>query len=174
MATNAAYNINTAPLRQPQKNPKPSQPGLRPVKRPEKNPRQAAREQREAYIFTAKVCAVAVMFIALFAVMLYGKFQLNAINLEINRYQQKLEVAQSEGVRLSMESSSKVSLDKVENYAVTNLGMVKKENYRGEYVTIDESKTAGEKGGNTSAAGESKNISADSEKQSILSYIFQN
>lgn len=177
MATNAAYNMNTAPVRQPKRNPKPAQPGLRPVKKPRKNPRQAAREQHEAAVFTAKVCMVALFYISLFAVMLYGKFQLNALSVETSRMQQKLEVAQSEGVRLRMESNSKVSLDKVEEYAVTKLGMVKKENYQGEYVTIDESKAAETKGGEAKdnkapAADKSENISVDSEKRSILSYIF--
>lgn len=168
MATNAAFNMNTAPARQPQRNPKTTQPGLRPVKMPEKDPRQAAREQREAAVFTVKICMVAIMFVSLFAVMLYGKFQLNALNLEMDRMQKKLEIAQSENVRLNMESDSRVSLDKVEEYAVTRLGMIKKENYHAEYVAIEEEKAPKTKGGE-----KTENISADTEKRSILSYIFK-
>ena len=169
MAANAAYRTNTAPARQPQRRPNNPRPDLKPVKIPQKSPRQIKREQHLAFVATVKVCLLAFSLVALFGVMLYGEVRLNALQVETNRIEQQLEIAKSENVRLNAENNSKVSLDKVEEYAITKLGMIKKENYQAEYIEIskgEETKTAAEES--------SEEIgSSSSEKQSFLSYLFK-
>lgn len=162
MAVNAAYSMNAQPARKPQQRPTPKRPEFRPVKQPQKSSEQIKREQRETAFFTAKICAFALVLVAIFGVMLYSKFQLNALMVETQRMQNKLEIAQNESVRMNMESYSKVSLDKVEEYAVMRLGMVKQDSRQVEYVKIEDEKIAEADKGKQDGLSADKKASANS------------
>ena len=49
-----------------------------------------------------------------------------------------LKTAQSENVRLQMQFNSLMSMDKIEEYAQTKLGMVKRESYQVRYFDMSE------------------------------------
>lgn len=168
MATNAAYRTNTAPAKQPQRRPNP-RPELKPVKRPQKSEKQIKREQREMRHKTYKVCMLAFTLVALFGAMLYGEVRLDALQTETARVQEQLKIAQSENVRINMENNSKVSLDKVEEYAITKLGMIKTESSQAEYIELSKDEKA--KTGTEDSKQET--VSTSSEKQSFLSYLFK-
>ena len=55
---------------------------------------------------------------------------------ELSLKTQELELAQSENVRLQMHFNSMMSMDKIEEYAQSQLGMVKRENYQVSYFDI--------------------------------------
>ncbi len=72
------------------------------------------------------------------AAIIYTRVQADEAQREITRLQKNITAIQSENVRLSMELSSKVSMDKVESYAEDTLGMVKAENYQITYIDLSE------------------------------------
>lgn len=49
-----------------------------------------------------------------------------------------LKAAQSENIRLQMQFNSLMSMDKIEEYAQTKLGMVKRESYQVRYFDMSE------------------------------------
>lgn len=169
MAANAAYRTNTAPARQPQRRPN-QRPDLKPVKRPQKSADQIKREQHESFVKTIKVCMLAFTLVALFGAMLYGEVRLNTLQSETAKVQEQLKIAQSENVRINMENNSKISLDKVEEYAITKLGMIKRENNQAEYVELSKGEEAKV---NASEATPEESAVSSSEKQSFLSYLFK-
>lgn len=168
MAANTAYRTNTAPARQPQRRPN-QRPDLKPVKRPQKSAGQIKREQHESFIKTIKICMLAFTFVALFGTLIYGEVRLNTLQSETARIQEQLKIAQSENVRINMENNSKVSLDKVEEYAITKLGMIKSENNQSEYIEFSKDEEIKK---NTEEMPK-ENASSSSEKQSFLSYLFK-
>ena len=50
----------------------------------------------------------------------------------------QIEIEKGETVRLNAELSSKISTDKIEDYAENVLGMVKAENYQINYIDLSE------------------------------------
>lgn len=169
MRTNNAYDLGlfesgAAPRRDPRRDRKePPKPKL--VRRPAPTAEQMRAHQKAAFRQTMKIFSVSALVMLLFAARLYGNARLDELNHEYADLQEQLNIASSENTRLSMELQSRVSLDRVEEYATNVLGMVKQGSYQIEYVDL-----AGEDGV-VIAGGEEAADSSDNSSQSIIEKI---
>ena len=71
------------------------------------------------------VAVIGAVFLAVFIMFLYSKATLSEVNLKISNETQALSDAQSINTALSNQLSGSVSLENVEQYAVSELGMQK-------------------------------------------------
>ena len=133
MKTNSTANVSTAPKRQPEQD----KPRMRVVVNNKKKthvhvPAQVKKNS------VVKAGAVLLGFLMVLGMLLHMQAKLDDINRTIARTEQTLEETKSETVRLQMELNSIVSIDKVEEYAVNTLGMVKLEAGQVEYIDLSE------------------------------------
>lgn len=87
---------------------------------------------------------------------------------EIATVQSSIDIAHGENVRLNAELSSMIATDKIEEYAVNELGMVKAESYQINYIDLsegDEIVVSGDKTVSDNESGESK-------IKTLFAYIF--
>ena len=89
----------------------------------------------------------------------------NALDKQIASVENQIDIEQGEAVRLNAELSSKISSDKIENYAENVLGMVKAESYQISYIDLsegDEIVVSGDKtvGGQEDLSGKIKQLFA--------------
>ncbi|NMP37759.1 MAG: hypothetical protein GX051_06490 [Clostridiales bacterium] len=112
-----------------------------PLRQVKKKPQSHRQTRQEAAIYRRrmlKVLSVSLCMLTFVAAIIYTRVQADEAQREITRLQKNITAIQSENVRLSMELSSKVSMDKVESYAEDTLGMVKAENYQITYIDLSE------------------------------------
>lgn len=99
--------------------------------------RQSGDEKRREFFADAahalKIFAVAVTLLTLFASILFSRISLAVLEREATQIQTKISEAKSENTRLQMLFNSSVSREKVEEYAVSVLGMQKLERYQIHY-----------------------------------------
>ena len=82
----------------------------------------------------SKVFIAALSALLVFFCVIYGRVETNRMYQQIAAQNQKLEVVQSENVRLKSELESKMTLKNVEDYAVNVLGLQKLDNSQIKYV----------------------------------------
>ena len=82
----------------------------------------------------SKVFIAALSALLVFFCVIYGRVETNRMYQQIAAHNQKLEVVQSENVRLKSELESKMTLKNVEDYAVNVLGLQKLDNSQIKYV----------------------------------------
>ncbi len=108
----------------------------REIVRPAQKPKTAA-QIRKASIASAlraiKLFFVSAVLLVLFGSVLLSKISLVRLEQEATAIEQKISEAQSENTRLVMQLNSAVSLEKVDAYAVSVLGMNKLERYQIHY-----------------------------------------
>ncbi len=115
------------------------------------------REVQTATIPAAvkKALCFAMVCVSLVVVLLVMDTRYDTLLSEISAIESQIEIAEGENVRLNAELSSKISTDKIENYAENVLGMVKAESYQISYIDLsngDEIVVSGDKTlGDTSA-----------------------
>lgn len=134
----------TAPKRQPD-----APPPLRQVKR---KPQSRAQTDAQAALYRRrmfKALSVSLCMLVFVAAIIYTRVQADEAQREITKLQKNITAIQSENVRLNMELSSKISMDKVEDYAENTLGMVKAENYQITYIDLSEGDEVVLSGGKT-------------------------
>lgn len=170
--TSNAYDLRlfeggAAPKRAPQPVQRPAPPTLVRKKRPSQA--QIRAQQMRTARQTVKVMLVSALILALFGMKLYGNVKLDELNREYTGLQEQLNLTQSENTRLNMDLKSRVSLDKVENYAANVLGMVKQESYQIEYVDLSKEDGVVVAGGKQAQAKETEKTSWFDK---LLSYIF--
>ncbi|MBS7390431.1 MAG: hypothetical protein KIG33_08870, partial [Oscillospiraceae bacterium] len=85
---------------------------------------------------SAKIIAISVFLLSMLSALLYGRIKVDELDRQISATETKITTAQSENVRLNMQLDSMISLKNVEEYAQTNLGMVKMESYQIEYIDL--------------------------------------
>ncbi len=128
-----AYNGSAAPKMKPA-----------PQKRPNlelvQKTRQTAVQVRQQTATDTKR-AVKIMFISIailmfMAIAIYSRVQLDEINREIKRVENKIELAESDAIRINNELNAIVSINNVEDYAANQLGMVKVQDYQVVYVDL--------------------------------------
>lgn len=78
----------------------------------------------------------AFVMISLLSIMI-GNINITKQNDEISKAQKSLSTAQSEQVSLNSKLESRMSMQKVENYAVNKLGLVKIQPFQIEYVHLN-------------------------------------
>ncbi len=102
--------------------------------------RQTAAQVRQQTAADTKR-AVKIMFISIailmfMAVAIYSRVQLDEINREIKSVEKKIELAESDSIKINNELNSIVSINNVEDYAMNELGMVKVQDYQVVYVDL--------------------------------------
>ena len=140
MASSNAYDLrlfepNTAPRRAPRREPE-RRPKPKIVKRPAPTAAQLRAQQRAAFRQTVKVLSLSALVLVLFAARLYGSARLDEVNHQVADLEDQLSIVTSENTRLNMELKSKVSLERVDEYATNVLDMVKRGSYQIEYVDL--------------------------------------
>ena len=110
----------------------------RPAQRPAQQKRtksaaQARKESIESAKRAVKLFAVSLTLIVLFGAVLLSNISLIMLENEAAAIETQIGDAVSENTRLVVELNSKVSLEKVEDYAVSVLGMNKLERYQVHY-----------------------------------------
>jgi cell division protein FtsL len=108
------------------------------------------------------VCA----FLVVALLMLNSKY--DTVLSEISAVQSQIAIEKGENVRLNAELSSKISTDKIENYAENVLGMVKAENHQITYIDLSEGDCV-LVSGDKSANGESE---LSGKIKELFAYIF--
>lgn len=139
MSSSDAYDLRlfesgAAPKRAPARSPKPPKPKI--VRRPALTEAQLRIQQKAAFRQTLKVLFLSALVMLLFAVRLYGNVRLDEVNHQYAALQDEWGIVSSENTRLQMELQSKVSLERVDEYATNVLGMVKQGSYQIEYVDL--------------------------------------
>lgn len=101
--------------------------------RPKKTAVQVRRESVASAVRTLKVFAIAVTIITLFGAILFSRISLTVLEREAVTLADKIKDAESENTRLVMQLNSSVSREKVEEYAISVLGMQKLERFQIHY-----------------------------------------
>ena len=115
---------------------KPAYEPEREIKRPERKPQSAERIRKESVasaLRAVKLFMVSAVLLLLFGSVLFSKISLVRLEKDATEWQQKLSEAQSENTRLVMQLNSAVSIEKVDAYAASVLGMHKLERYQIHY-----------------------------------------
>lgn len=136
---NTAYDFSRfEPQRVPQRTGNdrnnPPKPVLLPKKK--KSRQEAKEESRAVAVKTLRVLSATVAVMLFVGTYIFGNLKLDEINHDIATVQSQIKVADSENTRLKMQLNSMASLDKVEDYAINKLGMVKQERYQVEYIDL--------------------------------------
>lgn len=97
---------------------------------------QVQNEIKASRLAAAKACVIALAALLILGSLIWSRVVLTDKQSELSLTTQELELAQSENVRLQMHFNSMMSMDKIEEYAQSQLGMVKRENYQVSYFDI--------------------------------------
>lgn len=104
-----------------------------------KTRQQIKAETRRANLRALKALGVAAILLGFVGVIIFSRIKVDELNRNIQSQKAKLDVLNSQNTALEMKMNSMVSLDKVEEYAENQLGMVKQEAYQVEYVDLTDS-----------------------------------
>jgi len=92
---------------------------------------------KEKSLSPFKVILVAILFVAMFSTVPYGKLIVNELNMQYSAANAELNELKSEGIRMQSELESKVSLKTIEEIAVTEYGMVKPDSSQVGYIKLN-------------------------------------
>ena len=92
---------------------------------------------KEKSLSPFKTILVAILFVAMFSTVPYGKLIVNELNMQYSAANAELNELKSEGIRMQSELESKVSLKTIEEIAVTEYGMVKPDNSQVGYIKLN-------------------------------------
>lgn len=123
----AAPKVKPAPQRRPQ---------LELVKKTAQTAAQVRQQTAADTKRAIKIMFISVAILMFMVLAIYSRVQLDEINREINSVENKIELAQSDAIKLNNELNSIVSINNVENYAANQLGMVKVQDYQVVYVDL--------------------------------------
>ncbi len=97
---------------------------------------QIAHESRESTKMAIRACAFALAMFLTIGAIIFCQVELTNLQIELTAKQNELSVLESENVSLKMKYNSMMSIDKVEEYAQSELGMVKRDSYQIDYFDI--------------------------------------
>ena len=104
-----------------------------PVRPARKTAAQARKESIASALHALKIFVVSLTLLTLFGAVLFSKVSLIILENEATQIEAKISEAKSENTRLVMQLNSAVSIEKVDAYAVSVLGMHKLERYQIHY-----------------------------------------
>ena len=107
-----------------------------PAPQPEEKIKTSAQTRKEAIssaVRPLKIFVVSALLAVLFGAVLVSKISLVLIGNEKADYEAKINEARSENTRLVMQLNSSASIDKIDAYAASVLGMHKLERYQIHY-----------------------------------------
>lgn len=102
-------------------------------KRKPKSAAQARKESVASALRAVKLFVVSVTLLVLFGAVLFSKVNLIVLEQEATKIEAAINEAKSENTRLVMQLNSNASIEKVDAYAVSVLGMNKLERYQIHY-----------------------------------------
>lgn len=117
---------------------------------------------------STKVFIVSAICFVFISSLIYSRVNLDELTRDISSLQAEIEIEQSETIRLKMALNSKVSVERIEDYAENVLGMVKLEAYHADYIDLSSGDEIVISGGKTLKDRDS--LSAFKE---FLAYIYQ-
>ena len=123
----AAPKIKQEPKKAPQ---------LKLLQQPKPTRAQIQSDAKKSAMQARKILAIACAVIIFMAMVIYSRVQLDEVNREINQVKNEIKIAQSDTVRLNNSLNSIVSINKVEDYALNVLGMVKIQDYQVVYIDL--------------------------------------
>lgn len=123
----AAPKVKPAPQKRPQ---------LELVQKTRMTARQLQQQTAAETRKTIKVMCVAMAILMFMALAIYSRVKLDEINREISSVEKKIELAQSDAVKLNNELNAIVSINNVEEYATNELGMTKVQDYQVYYIDM--------------------------------------
>lgn len=103
---------------------------------------QAKTEIKASRMAALKAGIIAIVALVILGSLIYSRVMLANCQSELADQKAALKTAQSENVRLQMQFNSLMSMDKIDEYAQTKLGMVKKESYQVRYFDMTDDDTA--------------------------------
>lgn len=113
-------------------------------------------------ISSAKVISCIFVIFSVISLAIYLNVKLDETARQISSVESDIEISKSENVRLLSTLEGMVSIDKIEDYAENNLGMVKLENYKITYFESEEGNHVVVSGGksysDTQAGSKLKNL----------------
>ncbi len=128
-----SYNGSAAPKVRPEPQKKPQ---LELVKKTRLTAQQMRQQTAAETRKTIKVMSVAMAILMFMALAIYSRVKLDEINREISSVEKKIELAQSDAVKLNNELNAIVSINNVEEYATNELGMTKIQDYQVYYIDM--------------------------------------
>ena len=128
-----SYNGSAAPKVKPQPQKKPQ---LELVKNTRLTAAQVRQQTAAETRKTIKVMCVAMAVLMFMALAIYSRVKLDEINREISSVEKKIELAQSDAIKLNNELNAIVSINNVEEYATNELGMSKIQDYQVYYIDM--------------------------------------
>lgn len=158
---NAAHKIEPLPPFEEQQTPQ-----MELVRRKKKTVAEARAEMHAGARQTRKILAIALCLLTLFAALLYSRLRVDELTREIDAANAQLKVEQGENVRLNMQLDAMISLERVENYAKNELGMIKVEGYQIEYIDLSGADSVTLSGNKTV-----KRLSADDTGKKLSEYL---
>ncbi len=126
-------NSSAAPKIQKQPQNKPQ---LKLLEKPRKTAQQIKEETSASTRKLVKISIIAIVFLLFMSAMIYSRVQLDEVNREISSVENKIELAQSDQIRLNNELNAMVSINNVEDFAANQLGMIKIQDYQVVYVDL--------------------------------------
>lgn len=128
-----SFNGSAAPKVRPEPQKKPQ---LELVKKTRMTARQVQQQTAAETRKTIKVMCVAMAVLMFMVLAIYSRVKLDEINREISSVEKKIELAQSDAVKLNNELNAIVSINNVEEYATNQLGMTKIQDYQVYYIDM--------------------------------------
>ncbi len=95
-------------------------------------------EARESRIAAIKACAFALAAFFIIGSLIFCRVEVTNLQVKLTEAKNNLSIAQSENISLQMKYNSLMAIDKVEEYAQSKLGMVKRESYQIDYFDISD------------------------------------
>ncbi len=133
-----AYDMYSVPAFEPAPQERPAQPHRRPQNAPgKKSAIQIRREALASALRALRIFAIAVTIISLFGAILYSRVGLAKLERQAVTLADQIKDAESENTRLVMQLNASISREKVDEYAVSVLGMQKLERYQIHYFSDD-------------------------------------
>lgn len=102
---------------------------------------QAQTEIKASRVAALRAGVIAIVALLILGSLIYSRVMLTNCQAELADQKSELKIAQSENVRLQMQFNSLMSMDKIEEYAQTKLGLVKRESYQVRYFDMSEDDT---------------------------------
>lgn len=126
------------PVYSPESTPEKKRSNAKKKKQTQTVSKKAVKETQASFFMSVKILAVLVVVFSFFSVAMFLNGKLDETATDISKIESEIKIARSENIRLESALEGMVAIDKVEDYAENNLGMVKLENYKITYFESDE------------------------------------
>ncbi len=134
-----SYDYGTsAPKLDPSYEPQRKQTTVKKKKQTQSVSKSAVKATQTSFVLSVKVLCVLTVIFSFFSVAMFLNGKLDETATDISKIESEIKIARSENIRLESALEGMVAIDKIEDYAENNLGMVKLENYKITYFESDE------------------------------------